>query len=98
MEIIDARKGIQMERTITEDTSEQQAAVQQILQDVQTYGDQALFRWTEQLDGVRLQTLRVSEAEIDDAYRQVSDGIIQTIRRAADHIRDFMKNNRETHG
>lgn len=89
MDIIDARAGLHLQRTAEANTTEQQAVVQDILQDVRTRRDEALYDWTETLDGVRLHDLRVQDDEISKAYQTVSDEVVQTIRQAAAHIRDF---------
>lgn len=91
MDIIDARVGPNIQRTVEEDTSEQQTVVQDILQDVKTRGDSALYDWTEKLDGVALDDLRVTDSEMAEAYQQVSADIVDTIRQSAAHIRDFHK-------
>ncbi len=65
--------------------------VQAILDEVKEKGDEALFSFTERFDGVRLtkDTLRVTEEEIEEAYRQVDPELLAVIRRALVNIRSF---------
>ena len=65
--------------------------VQAILDEVKEKGDEALFSFTERFDGVRLtkDTLRVTEEEIEEAYRQVDPELLAVIRRALMNIRSF---------
>ena len=70
---------------------EYQATVDEVLQDVRDNGDEAVLRLTEKFDGVKLTpaTLRVSEEEIKEAYRQVPDSLAQTMKKALKNIRDY---------
>ncbi|HHV59038.1 MAG TPA: histidinol dehydrogenase [Clostridiaceae bacterium] len=65
--------------------------VREILDNVKTYGDKALIEYTKQFDGVELtkETIRVSESEIDEAYKKVDGKLIDIIRRASGNIRSF---------
>lgn len=65
--------------------------VRPIVEAVRREGDAALFRSARELDGVKgeLQSLVASEAEIAQAYEQLSDGLIEAIRFAIAHIRAF---------
>lgn len=65
--------------------------VRPIVEAVRREGDAALFRFARELDGVKgeLQSLVASEAEIAQAYEQLSDGLIEAIRFAIAHIRAF---------
>lgn len=62
-----------------------------IVADVQERGDEALLEYTRSLDGVRLdrKQLRVSEREIDSAYKQVDAKMVKAIKRAAAAIKKF---------
>ncbi|WP_434309030.1 histidinol dehydrogenase [Hominifimenecus sp. rT4P-3] len=66
-------------------------AVNEILERVREKGDEALFAYTTQFDHVTLtpETIRVSEAEIEEAYRQVDEQFLGILRRAADNIRAY---------
>ena len=65
------------------------AAVDAVLADVRARGDAALRDYTERFDGVRLDALQVSEAELDAAWNRVEPYFIETLRMAADNIRRF---------
>ena len=70
-------------------TREQNEAVRRILAEVRDQGDEALIRFTEQFDRVRITSLRVGEEEIREAYRHVDEAFLQALRRARDNIRAF---------
>jgi len=63
--------------------------VRAIIDDVRTRGDTALFEYTQKFDGAALDTLRVSEAEIDAAYAQMDKDFITTLEMARDNIEAF---------
>lgn len=65
------------------------ATVMQILQDVQTNGDAALYRLTEQFDEVALQQLAVSEAEIAIATVQVDTDLKAALQLAKENLQRF---------
>ena len=62
------------------------AAVQAILDDVKARGDQAALYYTEKFDGAKLQSLVVSEQEIEAAYARVSPELIAAMTTARDNI------------
>lgn len=70
---------------------EVQDIVDGVLDDVREHGDEAVLRLTEKFDGVRLtpETLKVSHAEIDEAYAAVDDALIETMKRSLENIRSF---------
>ena len=63
--------------------------VAEIIREVREGGDEALLRCTERFDGVRLERLEVTEAEIDAAFAQVEPDFLQVLREAAANIEDF---------
>ena len=50
-----------------------------IMNNVEKYGDSALLAYTEKFDGIRLDSLRVTDNEIKEAYDRVSKEQIQSI-------------------
>ena len=73
-------------------TQTAQAVVDRILADVREDGDAAIVRYNEQIDGVRPGAsvpLKVSPQEIEDAYAQVDEEVVQALRFAADRIRVY---------
>jgi histidinol dehydrogenase len=67
------------------------ARVGEIIQQVKTDGDEALFRLTNRFDGVDLRTagLWVTPPEIEAAYRQVDSQYLTAIRQAQANIRNY---------
>ncbi len=70
---------------------EYEKIVADILQDVQTRGDEAVFDYTEKFDKVRItkDTVLVTEEEIREAYSLVDPSLLEVIRRSLVNIRDF---------
>lgn len=68
-----------------------EASVREIVEQVRTNGDEALFGNTEKFDHVKLtpDTVRVSDAEIGEAYSEVSQELLRVIRKALENIRAF---------
>ncbi|OGN96252.1 MAG: histidinol dehydrogenase [Chloroflexi bacterium RBG_13_51_36] len=66
-----------------------QKAVDRIVGDVRDEGDKALFDYTEELDGVRLDSLEVDRREVVAAHRIIDKEIISALEFAAGRIRDF---------
>jgi histidinol dehydrogenase len=64
-------------------------AVAQILQDVRAHGDTALFDYTRRIEGADLETLRVSEAEIDAAWSVTPAALRDALQLAADRLQAF---------
>ena len=63
--------------------------VASILAKVRREGDTALYRYTEQFDGVRLTALAVTEEEIEEAMALVEPRFLEILQRAAENIRAF---------
>ncbi len=71
------------------DTSELEASVQAILNEVQARGDAALREYTARFDGVELNDLRVSNSEIEAAATQLSPELKTAIDTAYQNIKTF---------
>lgn len=82
-------KGISLKRSVDAGTAEQRKAVQEIIANVRKDGDQALYSYTETFDQVKLETLAVSEAEIEQAVSSISKESFSIISEAAENIRSF---------
>jgi histidinol dehydrogenase len=80
---------VSLKRSLETGTEEQRQQVLAIIDDVKRNGDQALKEYTKRFDGVSLESLGVSEAEMAQAYEEIDDEIVQVIREAADNIRDY---------
>ena len=68
-----------------------ESSVREIVEQVRANGDEALFGYTEKFDHVKLtpDTVRVSDAEIGEAYSEVSQELLCVIRKALENIRAF---------
>lgn len=77
----------------TRETSVQDGAVDQavldIIGDVRKNGDEALFRYTEKFDRVKLEALAVSNTEFEEAKKQVSNDFITALWQAKENIAKF---------
>ena len=63
--------------------------VDAIIADVRARGDAALKDYARKFDHAELADLRVSQAEIDEAFAAVEPDFVETLRMAADNIRAF---------
>jgi histidinol dehydrogenase len=64
-------------------------AVDRIVNEVRYKGDKALFDYTEELDGVRLESLEVDRQEVVAAYDMIDKKLVSALKFAARRIRDF---------
>ena len=74
-----------------------EAAVAEILDRVKAEGDEALFYYTRQFDHaeITMETIRVTEEEIREAYAQVDPSLLTVIRKALVNIRSFHEKQRQ---
>lgn len=66
--------------------------VADILADVQKNGDAALLRYTEKFDGAKLDSLLVTQEEVNAAYESVSEEYRAVLRQAAENIAEYHRN------
>jgi histidinol dehydrogenase len=71
------------------DLSQVYARVQPVMDAVKANGDEALLQFTEQFDGVQLQSVAVGNNETTEAAGLLSDELKQAIQQAAANIRLF---------
>ena len=71
------------------------AKVNEIIMDVASNGDEALFKYTEALDGAKLPNLQVSIEEINAAYEAVDEDLLVSLGEAAENIFNFHDEQRE---
>ncbi|VVB72953.1 Histidinol dehydrogenase [uncultured archaeon] len=71
------------------------ADVNEILMEVGSKGDEALYKYTEKFEGAKLDDLRVGEEEIDSAYDFVEERILEALAEAADNIFQFHREQKE---
>ena len=74
-----------------------EAAVADILANVKEKGDEALFSYTKEFDKVEVtpETIRVTEAEIEEAYKAVDASLLEIIRKALVNIRSYHEKQRQ---
>ena len=68
-----------------------ESTVAQILDKVKNEGDAALFAYTKEFDkaDVTKETIRVTDAEIEEAYEQIDPALLGVIRKALVNIRKY---------
>ena len=76
---------------------EYEETVDQILSDVRNRGDEALFEYTSRFDRVQISAsdIRVTEQEIEEAYRLTDPSLVEVIRKALINIRAFHEKQRQ---
>lgn len=72
-----------------------ESAVQAVLGEVQRKGDAALRAYTERFDGVKLNELQVSAAELEEAEAQLSEALKAAIQTAESNIEQFHRRQAE---
>lgn len=63
--------------------------VSEIIENVRSRGDKALFEYCEKFDGAKLDSLQVTQEEINEAVVAVDPKFLEILRRAAANIRKF---------
>lgn len=71
------------------DVSELYGKVQSILTEIKNTGDIALYKFTLQFDGVKPDSLQVSQKELEEAENQVSRDLKEAINLASENIGKF---------
>ena len=68
-----------------------QDTVQEIVDRVKTKGDQALFELTRKFDweGIDASNVKVTEAEVQEAYDTIDPHLVETIRKSLKNIREY---------
>jgi histidinol dehydrogenase len=88
MKVVQAGE-FQLKRETDYGTPEQNEQARRIIDAVREEGDVALRRYAEMVERVRVDELRVSEAEIKAAYDKVDAAFVTALRQAAANIRAF---------
>lgn len=65
--------------------------VTEIIENVKTNGDKALYEYSERFDRVSLSSLEVTAEEIDEAFSSVDEKFLDVMRRAKENIYAFHK-------
>lgn len=68
-----------------------ESSVNEIIANVRTNGDTAIFNYTKKFDGATVtpENIEVTEAEIAEAYEQVDPKLLEVIRKAKENIRVY---------
>ncbi|MBA3926685.1 histidinol dehydrogenase [Listeria rustica] len=75
---------------------ETEASVKAIIEDVKANGDAALFRLTEQFDGVRLTDFRVAQSLLDNALDHVEADFIKALEQAKVNILSYHQKQKQS--
>ena len=73
----------------TENTVNVEAIVAEIIANVRKNGDKALFEYCEKFDKAKLDSLLVTQQEIEEAVASVEPRFLEILQKAADNIRNF---------
>lgn len=70
---------------------EYEATVAEIIENVKTNGDEAVFAYTKQFDKFDLnaENIYVTREEIEEAYKQIDADLIEVYKRSAENVRVF---------
>jgi histidinol dehydrogenase len=85
-DLSDAQRSSVLQRPAVTANAETVAAVRQILADVKTGGDTVLRQLTEKLDGVALESFKVSDAEFVAARAELNEVQITALRTAISNV------------
>lgn len=75
--------------SVKEEKYDVSGIVSEIIADVRKRGDAALLEYTEKFDKVKLGDLRVTDAEIEEAFSLVEPEFVEILRKAEKNIREF---------
>lgn len=66
-------------------------SVNEIIKNVKERGDEAVFAYTKQFDGAQIsgETVRVTDAEIEEAYEKADEKLLAVIRKSLVNIRSY---------
>ncbi|MBQ8950009.1 MAG: histidinol dehydrogenase [Eubacterium sp.] len=75
----------------TDDYGDYEKIVKDIVNDVHLRGDEAVFEYTKKFDKADINegNIRVTDAEIEEAYNEIDKELLEVIRHAIKNIRDF---------
>lgn len=71
------------------DVSQLNDTVSRVLNDIKTRGDEAVKDYEQMFDHVALESLAVTEAEIDEAFASIDNDLLEAIRLAHSNIQKF---------
>ena len=65
--------------------------VNKIIDEVRKYGDEAVRRYTLKFDGVDIKKFRITQKELENAYKSMDCALVNSIRRAKENIEKFCR-------
>ncbi|MCC7553858.1 MAG: histidinol dehydrogenase [Methanobacteriaceae archaeon] len=74
-----------------EDVNDVIPIVSEILADVKSSKDDALKKYTEKFDKVKLDDLKVSSTEIQESYNNIDERLLEALKKASENIEKFHK-------
>ncbi len=77
------------ERTTSENNNKISAIVQNILQDVKSYGDKAVEKYTKEFDGFNPEPMQVSPSELSNAWNDTEKDLKKALTIAYQRIKKF---------
>ena len=89
MEIMTLNSSLSLKRSVDAGTAEQRKVVQDIIADISENGDEAVRKYTEKFDGIRLENIAVSQEELDEAFAAMDEDMLEILKEAADNISNF---------
>ena len=75
----------------TEETTDVSGIVSEIIENVRKNGDAALKEYTKKFDKAELESLIVTQEEIEEAFREVEENYIRILKTARDNIENYHK-------
>ncbi len=70
-------------------TDNPEEAVKKIIKEVRCQGDEALYEYTQKIDGVKLDSLEITKEQMEKARNEVGSRLITALKLAADRIYNF---------
>ena len=90
MRIVDKKEFFTLQKTEEAEKSQIIAnTVSEIINNVRQNGDKALFEYAKMFDKADLESLLVTEKEIEDAFNKVPKKFVQVLKKSAKNIRTF---------
>lgn len=86
---VESADSVSLQRSTETGSEEQRQAVLKIISQVKQQGDRALYALTQQFDQVELDTLKVSEQELQEAYSYVEEETVHIFQEAIQNIVQF---------
>ncbi|PKG23496.1 histidinol dehydrogenase [Niallia nealsonii] len=92
MKIVYGGDNITIKRSVDSGTEEQRNIVKEIIENVRVNGDSALQEYTQKFDRTEIKNFFVTEQEIEEAYSDIEQDMVEIIKEAAENIRSYHKN------